>query len=647
MADYAFVNPLTGAALGDHAFGAIAAGTVSAVFAARLDYKLGQSGSGAPADALVVVLSDDGGATWRSDLRYIKTDITAVGNVPLDPLFTEIPRSLGTTSRSRLAPMRAGCYIDFAFTFTPDLRPGAAQTDLLWKAGLDFEQWEEIALVPDSPSGILTGLGNASVSEWITAPTLANGTDKVTLGAGAAVVAGINAVTAAGDVALSQVDGSAATLSSGEEYVAVLSVTTAGAVTVTKGDLATAGDALQPAYPAGQLLLAVVRVPYGGVIATSTLLAVSGRCAVADAGGLIVTVQPGRATSPGFLVTPATVQSLTLVDDTTNYVYLSEHAVANLVAGIPLATVVTAAGDITSVTDTRQTVSSTGGAGPALLVNLDCDGKTISNGFLDTMALAGALDANSQAITNLALANPDQPNNAASVRFVVSRPGKSYARLCATAPVTWPNVVANGTFATVLTPWSGTNWAQAAGAALHTAGSTDPLVQSVTIIDAVIYRITVTVSGAAGTVTPAIGADVGTPIAAGAGAVTQEILSTAGGTLNVGFAPTTDFDGALDNILVETVLYGLPDNIDSVAVANGNRVLLTAEAVDTRHGKWMVSTVAWARHPDCFEAYALYPGSGMYVSEGTANGRAYWVQTAAVADIATDPQTWEKAWALP
>lgn len=353
MGDFEFVNPSTGAVLGPHAFGAVATGTSSATFPARLRYKHGQSGSGVPANALVVVVSDDGGATWRTDTRLVTVAITEVGNATNDPLYTERIRSLGTASRLPLAPFRAGCYVDLSFVVTPDLRPGAAQTDYRWKAGVDLEQWQEIALVPDAPTGILTGLGDTSVTEWVTAPTLTNGTDKVMLGDGNLVYRGVYLRSAAGDVALSQDDADSATLASGEEYVAVGAVYTDGSIIVTKGSKATAGAALAP-LPYTDAAVFTARVPYGGVIVTSTLLAVSGRCLVADAGGLVVTVQPGRAVSPGMLALPATVQSVTLPDDETSTVYLSPTGTANLVEGAPLATVVTSGGDITSVTDARR-----------------------------------------------------------------------------------------------------------------------------------------------------------------------------------------------------------------------------------------------------------------------------------------------------
>ncbi len=361
MADIEFVNPSTGAALGTYAFGTVAVGTASAAYAIRVRYKWGQTGSGLNSNALVLQYSTDGGVTWESDLALFTLAVTAIQNTSSDALFLGTTLSARRTNRLVLPPLRAGCAYDLALVFSHPLVTGAATTTYTWRLGLEYNQsYQPAGLVPDAPYGVLSGLGCPDVSEWITAPTLTNDTDKVTLGNCAYVHEGVRLEIAGGDVALSQDDGSSVTLSATEEYVAVLSVGAAGAVTVTKGDLDTAGTAGAPAYPVGELPLAVVRVPYGGVIVTSTLVAVSGRCAVSDAGGLDVTIQPGRVSVPGYLVTPATVQTLTLADDSTSTVSLSEAGVANVDGdGAPLATVVCASGDISSVTDVRRLLGLT------------------------------------------------------------------------------------------------------------------------------------------------------------------------------------------------------------------------------------------------------------------------------------------------
>lgn len=86
--------------------------------------------------------------------------------------------------------------------------------------------------------------------------------------------------------------------------------------------------------------------------------------------------------------------------------------------------------------------------------------------------------------------------------------------------------------------------------------------------------------------------------------------------------------------------------VDAVALVEGDRVLLTNQATATENGKWVVSTGAWTRHPDCDDTMNMYPGARLWVAGGTANGRALWVQTAVISDYAADAQVWEKLAAL-
>ena len=179
---------------------------------------------------------------------------------------------------------------------------------------------------------------------------------------------------------------------------------------MTKGNKDTAGDAATPAYPAGDLPIAVVRVPYGGVIATSTLVAVSGRLLVSDAGGRNVTVQPGRAIMPGYYLTPGQVQTITLADNATSRVYLDATGAASTTGGVLLAEVVTASGDISSVTDHRTLLYQ--GAQPKLLADLNADSKRITSLPLAT----GSTDAYDAAAVGYVRAQPLKP----SVRVVAT-----------------------------------------------------------------------------------------------------------------------------------------------------------------------------------------------------------------------------------
>lgn len=380
MADLEFVNPSTGAALGAYAFGTIAAGTASAAYPIRLRYKWGQSGSGLRQNAVVLEVSDDGGVTWGVDTAEFTLAATAALNPGADPLFAGTALAARRTNRLNLAPLRAGCGYDLSLVFSPTLRTGAATTTYTWRLGVLYNEGSrEISLNPGLPTGVLTGLGDIECREWIIAPTLTEATAAVNLGFLAYDWDGGEKQVGAGPVALDQGDGDAATLGSGEEYVAVLSVGGGSGITVTKGSKAPAGDATTPAYPSGELAVAVVRVPYGGVITTATLVATSGRLVVTYSGsGRTVYVGQGRAQMPGYLIAPQSRQSFTFPGDATYELYISRGAALNRTGdGMWLASVTCAGGVVTDIVDRRVLLYQ--GLRPRLYTDLDADGYTLTN----------------------------------------------------------------------------------------------------------------------------------------------------------------------------------------------------------------------------------------------------------------------------
>jgi len=351
---------------------------------------------------------------------------------------------------------------------------------------------------------------------------------------------------------------------------------------------------------------------------------------------------------PGLYLTPGVVQTLTVPNNATTRVYLSVQAVANTTSGVPLADVTTSEGAVTEVADARTMLCQ--GLRSRVWATLDAAGQTILDPVLSGASgtLGGTLDTTGERITGLPLLYvTTDATDAASVGSLRGAPVKFPARLMADAEVTWDDIVSNGTFTTDLTDWSGTNWAHSSGTALHTAGATDALTQDVTIVSGVRYKVSVAVTGAAGDVTPSIGAVAGTAIAAGAGAVEQIIVADDSGTLALAFTPSSDFDGALDDVVVTATLFGLP-TIDGVATAANDSVVLPLQTDPAECGKWRVSDVApWTRHPDCLTHYYLFQGAEIYIREGTANAKSKWHQTAVISDIETSAQTWEMAYQLP
>jgi len=111
-------------------------------------------------------------------------------------------------------------------------------------------------------------------------------------------------------------------------------------------------------------------------------------------------------------------------------------------------------------------------------------------------------------------------------------------------------IVINGDFATDLSGWTaGANWAWSSGTALHTAGSTATIYQGVATTANEHYRVSVTMSGrTAGSVTMTLqnSTDSFTLNSNSTYIVSFKAGTTA--TNNLIFTPTTDFNGALDDV---------------------------------------------------------------------------------------------------
>lgn len=109
--------------------------------------------------------------------------------------------------------------------------------------------------------------------------------------------------------------------------------------------------------------------------------------------------------------------------------------------------------------------------------------------------------------------------------------------------------VTNGDFTTDLTGWTNNgNWAQSSGTALHTAGSTNTLEQDVSVVAGNYLKISFTTSGVtAGSIVTAVG---GTSVPSISDSRTVNIVIKTLSTANLSFTPTSDFDGAIDNISV-------------------------------------------------------------------------------------------------
>lgn len=112
---------------------------------------------------------------------------------------------------------------------------------------------------------------------------------------------------------------------------------------------------------------------------------------------------------------------------------------------------------------------------------------------------------------------------------------------------TQSELISNGDFSSGSTGWTATGWAVTT-LATHNTGNTTPLKQSFTGVVGTTYSVVFTTSGrTAGSVTPYLGAQAGTAV------TTNETITESISILSIAelaFVPTSDFDGAIDDVSV-------------------------------------------------------------------------------------------------
>lgn len=98
-----------------------------------------------------------------------------------------------------------------------------------------------------------------------------------------------------GDTTIDTNDGAAAALGAGDEYIARVSLSALGAVTVTKGLKASVGSAVAPAWPAGELALVEVTRKTSAIVAGDLSIIDSSRDGLPAVSGSNVVAKPVRA----------------------------------------------------------------------------------------------------------------------------------------------------------------------------------------------------------------------------------------------------------------------------------------------------------------------------------------------------------------
>ena len=130
-----------------------------------------------------------------------------------------------------------------------------------------------------------------------------------------------------------------------------------------------------------------------------------------------------------------------------------------------------------------------------------------------------------------------------------------------TEPTQGSEQVTNGDFASDLTSWTvGANWAWDTGIAKHTTGSVATLSQDVSVTASNFYLLEFDIVGmTAGTLTASLGGI--TADALSADITDYAIMIEATSTAVLTFTPSTDFDGAIDNVSVTQFTASTPTRV--------------------------------------------------------------------------------------
>lgn len=122
-------------------------------------------------------------------------------------------------------------------------------------------------------------------------------------------------------------------------------------------------------------------------------------------------------------------------------------------------------------------------------------------------------------------------------------------------------LITNPSFDSDLSGWTaGAGWSWSSGGALHTAGNTATLEQSVTVVSGSTYQLDIVITGrTAGSITVALGA-VSVIESGGATSFTatlsRSVVAGATGSVLLAITPTTDFNGAIDSVSLNAVTLG-------------------------------------------------------------------------------------------
>lgn len=381
--DFYLVDDLTLVEDAPLAFGPTAAGATSATQTVHLWYNKGTAGgsiSNLSIQAVDPATGLDSGAQWL-DETWVDARVNGGANPSSDPAFVSI-----TTAWTKLGPglvlslpdLPGNCAYYVELRLKPPLKDGTPTASVNFKLNAIYAEglFSLAGGLADLGQGIVTGLGDTTVTEFVEAPTVtATGTPDalVHVGADWFMARGVSLrKTGTDNLTLNQNDSAAVALASAEEYTAIISQPYDGSASIaTKGLLAATGASVAPALPAENLYIGTVLVAYGAtgsVIATGdiTVYAADGRGKPTFTTGLFVQVAALRAIMAGARVINRSARSAAVYASTTSYGWLrspdtisvQNTAIPAYAGAVPLFSCVANATDVTSVTDLRLYVGA-------------------------------------------------------------------------------------------------------------------------------------------------------------------------------------------------------------------------------------------------------------------------------------------------
>ena len=368
------------------AFGPTAAGATSATQIVHFWYAHGTPGgsiSNLTLQAVDPATGLDSGLDWL-DQSWLEARVNGGANPGADPTFIALTTDwyrLGDSALLPLPNLPGNCAYYVELRLHPPLIAGAPTESVNFQLVANYNE-SSLNLtggLSDLGQGIVTGVGDRTVTEWVEPPTvLATGTPDAYVHVAKRwwVYQGVSLRSyATNDLLFNQNDSAAAALTTGHEYRALISQPPSAGVgdvasVVTKGVLSTTGTSVLPALPAGNLLIATVLVAYhasASVInqANITVFAAGGRGKPSIGTGLTVNVCALRAIMPGARIINRSARAVTVTGNAspiTSYIWLGAtdtftvvptSATPPFAGALPICKCVANATTVTSVTDLR------------------------------------------------------------------------------------------------------------------------------------------------------------------------------------------------------------------------------------------------------------------------------------------------------